>query len=237
MRLDRHLAQRGMSRKDAGKAIRLGRVTVDDAVVTDPAFSCGPGTVIALDGTVTNAKVGEKRYYMLNKPAGMVCALRDAREPVVLSLFPPAQQKGLILAGRLDKDTTGLLIVTDDGEFAHRLTAPGKGLGKTYEARLDTPFDLGRLQREFSAPMDLGGGDTTSPALLELLEAGPQPLAKLTICEGKYHQVKRMFARFGLQVISLRRVAVGRLLLDADLPLGSYRPLQAEERALALDSR
>lgn len=234
MRLDRFLAQMaGMSRKEAARSIALGRVKAGGVTVTDPAFPLGETPQVLLDGLPVGGGLGGRRYYMLHKPPGVVCATKDSREAVVLSLLPPGLRKGLFPVGRLDKDTTGLLLVTDDGAFAHRLTAPGKALGKTYRALLDGPVDLAHLAAEFACPLDLGGGDITSPARLSLVEEGPPPLVELTIYEGRYHQVKRMFARYGREVLRLRRVAVGNLWLDDALSPGQYRPLTPEELALA----
>lgn len=236
MRLDKLLSHSaGLTRKEAGVAIRQRRVTLDHAICTDPSLSCQAGALLLLDGKPVDTGMNGLRYYMLHKPAGVVSATRDTRENTVLELLPPSLRKGIFPVGRLDKDTTGLLLLTNDGAFSHRLMAPGKVVGKTYRARLDTSFDLSKLQRTFSQSLDLGGGDVTSPAQLSLLEEGEgRPLVELVIYEGRYHQVKRMFELFGLQVIALERVAIGRLWLDEALALGEYRSLTSEELFLAL---
>lgn len=227
MRLDKLVSKgAGMSRKQAAAAIRAGRAQVNGVAITRPEHHCPEDAVLTLDGAVLHTG---HRYLMLNKPAGVLCATRDSNAPTVLELLPPELRGELFPAGRLDKDTEGFVLLTDDGALAHRLLSPHKKVGKTYHAVLDSPFDLEAARDAFSRPMDLGDGDFTSPALLRLLEDGPQPVAELVIYEGRYHQVKRMFARVGPRVIALRRTAIGSLALDETLSPGEWRPLTEEE--------
>ncbi len=230
MRLDKLLSQQAhLSRSQAAQAVRVGRVTADGAPAREPGMCCAGSALLTLDGRALEAIPAGRRYYMLNKPAGVLCATRDAHEPTVLDLLPEGLRRGLFPAGRLDKDTEGFVLLTDDGALAHRLLAPKKRVPKVYRARLGAPFDIARVRDAFSRPIDLGGGDITSPALLRFVGDGPKPLAELTIFEGRFHQVKRMFATQGLRVEQLSRVAIGGVWLDQALPVGKYRALAEEE--------
>ncbi|MGI6402713.1 MAG: pseudouridine synthase [Oscillospiraceae bacterium] len=227
MRLDKLVSHgAGISRKQAADAIRSRRVLVGGQVVTRPETHCDPAALITLDG---NPIVAGNRYYMLNKPSGVVCSTRDLKDPTVLELLPAPLRKGLFPAGRLDKDTEGFVLLTNDGAFAHRMLSPKKKIGKVYRVTLDAPFSLETLQQAFSQPMDLGKGDITSPAQLRLLEEGNCPVAELIIYEGRFHQVKRMFGRFGLGVIALKRTAIGGLALDPNLAPGQWKSLTQQE--------
>lgn len=229
MRLDKLVSHgAGISRKEAADAIRSGRVLVDGQAVTRPETHCDEGSAITLDG---NPIVTGNRYYMLNKPAGVICSTRDAKDPTVLDLLPVYLRRDLFPAGRLDKDTEGFVLLTNDGAFAHRMLSPKKKIGKTYRVTLDAPFSLETLQQAFAQPMDLGDGDITSPARLRLIEDGDRPVAELVIYEGRFHQVKRMFGRFGLKVIALKREAIGGLALDPSLAPGQWKPLTQQDLA------
>ncbi len=227
MRLDKLVAHgAGISRKQAAQDIRGSRVLVNGEAVTRPEAHCGEDAIVTLDG---RPLATGNRYYMLNKPAGMVCATRDSKEPTVLELLPSPLRRGVFPAGRLDKDTEGFVLLTNDGAFAHRVLSPKQRVGKTYRVTLDAPFSLEMLQSAFSQPMDLGDGDVTSPARLHLLQGGNAPVAQLVIYEGRYHQVKRMFSRFGLTVTALERTAIGGLTLDPDLAPGRWKSLTQED--------
>ena len=169
-------------------------------------------------------------YYMLNKPSGYVSATDDNTAPTVLSLLKGAPGKDLFPVGRLDKDTEGLLLITNDGALAHRLLSPRHHVDKTYFVRADgavTEDDCSRLE----AGVDIGEDRPTLPARAALLSSGPVSEVELTIHEGKFHQVKRMFQAVGKPVLYLRRLSMGSLTLDETLPPGQYRPLREEEIA------
>ena len=166
---------------------------------------------------------------MLHKPAGVVSATRDVRERTVVDLVPPQLRRpGLFPAGRLDKDTTGMMILTDDGELAHRILSPRSHVPKTYIARLDRPVTE-EMVRAFAAGIPLKGEGECLPATLRV--RGEQE-GEVTICEGMYHQIKRMFAVCGATVLTLKRISMGGLALDPALAEGACRELTAEELEL-----
>jgi 16S rRNA pseudouridine516 synthase len=229
MRLDKYLVQAtDLSRSQAQHAVRSGRVTVAGQLVRDPSLhlDLAPGHgVVRLDGDLV--AVRGPRYFILHKPAGYVCAARDARHPTVLELLPLAERDGLHIAGRLDRDTTGLVLLTDDGNWSHRVTSPRHRCAKCYRVGLADPLhptDVGRLE----AGLQLHGDKhPTRPARVERL--GERELL-LTLDEGRYHQVKRMFGALGNRVLSLHRERVGSLVLDpVALPEGQYRALTTAE--------
>ena len=233
MRLDKFIAeQAAVPRKEATRLIRVGRVEVDGRVVRDPATKVDPtAQAISLSGQALTYR--EHLYLMLNKPAGLLCVSRDPKAPTVLDLVPPElRRRGLFPAGRLDKDTTGLVLLTDDGDWAHRLTAPKKEIYKVYRARLDAPVTPDMI-RAFAAGTTLPDGTPCRPARLTVIEPGDRPLAEIAICEGKYHQVKRMFGTHGCGVDALCRLSIGGLKLDESLPEGGCRELtEAEKNAV-----
>lgn len=227
-RLDKRLAATGRwSRKEARDLIRAGRVTVDGRMVRAPEEKVGEEPVL-VDGAPLEAS--GPVYLMLHKPAGVVSATEDSRERTVLSLLPERYQKlGLFPVGRLDKDTEGLLLLTDDGPLAHRLLAPKNHVDKVYYARVDGVLDQGDCVA-FQQGLTLSDGYTCLPAALEPLEKGRAAL--VTVREGKYHQVKRMLAARGKPVTYLKRVAFGPLKLDPWLEKGRWRALTEEEKTL-----
>ena len=229
-RLDKFLcSQSTLTRSEAGRAIRCGRVTVDGAVCRQTAQKVDPATqTVALDGkALTYARFV---YWMLNKPAGILCVSRDPKAPTVVDLLPEeARRKGLFPAGRLDKDTHGLVLITDDGDFAHRMLSPRHHIPKTYHARLDKPLPADTAQR-FADGIVLEDGTECKPAQVRLLEEGETPLAEVILVEGKYHQIKRMFAAVGCHVDWLKRVKMGDLPLDESLAEGECRLLTSEEK-------
>ena len=229
-RLDKFLcSQSNLTRSEAGRAIRSGRVTVDGAVCRQAAQKINPDTqTVAVDGKAVG--YAEYVYWMLNKPAGILCVSRDPKVPTVVDLLPPdARRKGLFPAGRLDKDTHGMVLITDDGDFAHRMLSPRHHIPKTYHARLDKPMPPDTPQR-FAEGMELGNGEECKPAQVRLLEEGDAPLVEIVLVEGKYHQIKRMFAAVGCHVDWLKRVKMGDLPLDESLAEGECRLLTAEEK-------
>ena len=233
-RLDKYISnQSGMSRKQAREAIWKGNVAVNGAAEKTIDRKIDPDKdEITLDGKPVAYR--EYLYIMMNKPAGYVSATRDRDERTVLELLPDEYRRSSVApAGRLDKDTLGLLILTDDGAFAHKLTAPGKQVYKTYVARLDSPADA-EMAARFADGITLGDGDQCLPASLTWNGDGTEVVIK--ICQGMYHQVKRMCAACGRKVLQLRRTAIGRLQLDPALEPGQCRLLTEEERANLLIS-
>ena len=227
-RLDKILANTGRwSRKEAREMIRAGRVTVDGQRTRAPEEKYDPSAALAVDGEAVS---GEKLVYlMLHKPAGLVSATEDPRQPTVLSLLPDYLRRvGLFPAGRLDKDTEGLLLLTNDGPLAHRLLSPRRHVDKTYFVRVEGVLDRAD-EAAFAAGMTLAGGLVCLPAGLEVLEA--PDTAIVTLREGKYHQIKRMLAARGKPVAYLKRLTMGPLSLDPALEKGAWRPLTPEELA------
>jgi 16S rRNA pseudouridine516 synthase len=228
-RLDKLVADFArLSRKDAKLLIRRGLVTVNGEIAANP-----DAKVEVSDTVIANGKIlpplGHS-YIMLNKPAGVLTATRDARQKTVLDLLPEhLARKGLFPAGRLDKDTEGFVLITDDGDFAHRILAPKNKVPKTYCARLSGPVDQSALIPAFAEGLKLGEKEITSPAVLTVLESAGQAQVRLVIYEGMYHQIKRMFALFGLEVLYLRREAIGGLVLDAALGPGEARRITPDE--------
>ena len=228
-RLDKFIASQGtLSRSETVRLIRQGRVTVDGAVCRDPARKIEESSCAVTVGgePLTYQKFV---YLMMNKPSGILCVSRDPKVPTVLDLLPPAlRRKGLFPAGRLDKDTVGLVLLTDDGEFAHRLLAPKKDIVKRYLVRLDGPLTEEHV-RLFAEGVTLADGTPCRPATLKILEEGDTPLAEIGITEGRYHQIKRMFGVVDRGVVWLKRLSMGPLVLDESLGEGEVRPLTDEE--------
>ena len=227
-RLDKILANTGRwSRKEARELVRAGRVAVDGVTAQAADGKYDPAARFEVDGETVS---GERLVYlMLHKPAGLVSATEDPRQPTVLELLPQHLRRvGLFPAGRLDKDTEGLLLLTNDGPLAHRLLAPRHHVDKTYFVRVDGELD-GADAAAFAAGMMLEDGLACLPAGLEVLE---QPdTALVTLHEGKYHQIKRMLAARGKPVVYLKRLTMGPLMMDPVLERGEWRPLSAEEVA------
>ena len=227
MRLDRWLATLSVgSRSEVRQWIRGGQASVNGRVILDPALSFETETdSLALNGRALDGRV--VRHVMLHKPAGILTAARDAKQPTVMDLLPPVYRGiGCMPVGRLDKDTTGLLLLTTDGELNHRLLSPGRHVDKTYRAVVEGTLEE-RDTETFAAGMDLGDF-TAQPARLTIL--GPS-LAEVVISEGKFHQVKRMFAAVGHPLTGLTRLRIGCVTLDEALPAGAYRPLTEVELA------
>lgn len=228
MRLDKFLVEmKKGSRSEVKKLIKSGRVTVDGQTVREPEQKFDPERAqISLDGqTVSYASF---EYFMLNKPQGVVSATEDRRFQTVVDLIDTARRKDLFPAGRLDIDTEGLLLITNDGQLAHQLLSPKKHVDKVYFARVEgiLPSDV---KEQFAKGLTLDGEVKTLPARLELLKEGPVSEVRLTIHEGKFHQVKRMFEAVGCRVIYLKRLSMGSLVLDETLAPGEYRRLTDDE--------
>ena len=228
IRLDKYLADMGIgTRTEVKKLIRQGKVKVDDYIVKSPEQKIDTVTQkVFCEGQEVGYE--EYEYYMLNKPAGYVSATTDAKDKTVLELITDKKRKDLSPVGRLDKDTEGLLLITNDGDLAHRLLAPKKHVDKLYYAKIEgvvTEEDV----RAFAEGVDIGENEVTRPAVLEILKSDEISEIHLTIQEGKFHQVKRMFEAVGKKVIYLKRLSMGTLRLDENLKLGEYRALTEEE--------
>ena len=226
MRLDKAMARNGLTRQMAKKAIAGGRARVNGNVVLDPGYLLKPEDEVLLDGE--NARAPENVHLMLHKPAGFLTATEDARGGrTVLDLLPEKiRMRKVGPVGRLDKDVTGLLILTTDGQLAHRLISPKWDVEKTYYAEIEGEIDdecvrrfaEGVILREF----------TCKPARLESAGAGA---CRVYVSEGKYHQVKRMLAAVGHPVLRLKREKIGPVALDPALSEGAFRPLTPGEEA------
>ena len=228
-RIDKVLAAMGLcSRKEAVAYARKGAIAVDGVVCRDASRKIDPDQVCL---TFNGQPVGyqEHVYLMLHKPLGVLSATEDRDQQTVLDLLPGVyRSRGVFPVGRLDKDTEGLLLLTNDGGLAHRLLSPKYHVDKVYYTRV-----AGCLTEEdrlaFRQGMVLGDGLHCLPAELEILSAGEESEAHVTLREGKFHQVKRMLAARGKPVLYLERVKMGNLTLDRDLPRGSFRFLRPEE--------
>ncbi|RLT92094.1 16S rRNA pseudouridine(516) synthase RsuA [Ketobacter sp.] len=226
MRLDKYLSNySGLSRKEAKQAIKLGDVLVDQVPAAGPEQTVSEHQDIRLGG-MRIAPRGP-RYFMLNKPVGCVCANSDPQHPTVIALFAEEEDVSeLHVAGRLDLDTTGLVLVTDDGHWSHRVTSPKHKMPKRYQVTLQDPIADDAAARFAEGILLRNEHKRTRPASLQV--NAPQQV-ELTIYEGKYHQVKRMFAAIGNHVVALHRAAIGPVVLDPQLQPGEYRPLHQEE--------
>ena len=228
MRLDKLLSDMNLdSRSNLKKAIRKGNVTVNQSPVRDPAAPVSKEDRVTYFGKPVIYE--EFQYFMLNKPAGVLSARSDKRQKTVLDLLPENRRTDLFPVGRLDKDTTGLLLITNDGDMAHRLLAPKSHVDKVYEALV-----LGRVGSKeveaFREGLVLDGDFIAAPAGLSVLSVeGDQSLVRITIHEGKFHQIKRMFEAVGMEVLTLKRLQMGSLVLDPKLSEGEARRLDREE--------
>ena len=265
MRLDKLLAEAGEgTRSEVKILIKKGKVTVNGAVAKDSGMKVDPAfDLVAIGGrTITYEKF---RYFMLNKPAGCVSATRDGLSATVIELLDGENPKGLFPVGRLDKDTEGLLLITNDGQLGHDLTSPKKHVDKKYIAFVSRALSAAELQ-QFAAGVDIGDEQPTLPAEIEAVECSaletlPAEICELesgdealewcsalpdwcaahsdqcsaraaylvTLREGRYHQVKRMFEAFDSKVLYLKRISMGALELDPDLAPGEYRRLRPDE--------
>lgn len=229
-RLDKFISeQTGVTRSEARTIAASGRVSVNGASVRGAALKISPETdKIALDGK--DICYRKYIYLMLNKPAGVVCSTKDGDSPTVLSLVPEEyMRKGLFPAGRLDKDTEGFVLLTDDGELSHRLLSPKKHVPKLYYARLEKPYKSS-YEDVFASGMRIDGGDVCLPA--KIVAGKNKNECFITLNEGMFHQVKRMVEAVGNKVVYLRRERIGGLNLDHNLPIGECREISTEELAL-----
>ena len=229
MRLDNLLAQEKVSRKAMKQALLKGEILVDGC----PAHSLAQNIDTGLQELLFQGRISqgyEHTYLMLHKPAGVVTANKDRELPTVMDLLSPdIQSDKLYAVGRLDRDTTGLLLLTDNGPLGFQLLHPQYHVDKTYQVEVNgllTPVHI----QAFQKGIVFLDGTVCKPARLEILSASPSlSQASITISEGKFHQVKKMFLSVGVKVISLKRVQFGEFTLDPELTEGHYRPLNPEE--------
>lgn len=227
VRLDKLLSDMGIaSRKELKEIIKKGRVTVDGVAATAPDMKLdGETALITLDGQ--RLSYSKFRYFMMDKPTGVLSVTEDRKQATVMDLLTPEMQRmGLFPVGRLDKDTSGLLLLTNDGDYAHRVISPKSGVEKLYYAKVD-----GRLSQEdveaFEKGIVLADGTKCLPAKLEILS---QSECHVRVMEGKYHQVRRMLASRNAPVLELRRLSIGTLKLDESLGPGGFRELAQTEK-------
>ena len=228
IRLDKYLADMGVgTRSEVKKYVKQGKVSVDGTVVKSADIKIDIDTQqVTFQGAVIGYE--EFEYYMLHKPAGVISATTDAKDKTVVDLISDKKRKDLFPVGRLDKDTEGLLIITNDGDMAHRLLAPKKHVDKVYYAKIDGKVNEDDV-KAFAEGISIGQGEVAKPAKLEILKADNISEIEVIIQEGKFHQVKRMFHTIGKEVLYLKRISMGNLVLDESLPLGAYRKLTKEE--------
>ena len=231
MRLDKMLAHLNYgSRSEVKKLIRKGFVMVNGEIILDDDYNIKEDDEVTIFGDKVSYE--EKLYFMLNKPKNVVSATFDYYDKTVIDFFDGYEKRNLFPVGRLDIDTTGLLLITNDGELAHMLLSPKRHVYKTYKATLDKKFDSKDINH-LENGVTLDDGYVTLPAKIESLE---ENIVYISIREGKYHQVKRMFQAFDYDVVELNRETFGPLKLDSSLKLGEYRPLTKEELDLLMKS-
>ena len=228
MKLSRIVSnQNGVSRKRANALIAIGRVSVNGKVCRNPQHDVSEFCDVIADGDMIQ-QARPSRYLMLNKPAGYLSATSDDVHPTVLELFPPELKHDLHIGGRLDRASTGLLILTNDGNWSRRLTEPEIKIPKVYRVTTEQPI-AEETHRRFAEGIWFEYEQlTTSPAQIEVLQ---EREARVTIYEGRYHQVKRMFHAVGNRVTSLHRERMGEIRLNEELSPGQYRTLTAAEIA------
>ncbi|KRL03138.1 pseudouridine synthase [Liquorilactobacillus capillatus] len=238
MRIDKYLAKAGLgTRSQVRKLIKEGKVTLNQQYVKSGK--------VTLDEKNDRVEVAGKTivyqpffYYMLNKPQGVICATVDAEQKTVLDLLDEAaQNSSLFPVGRLDKDTTGLVLITNDGKLAHRLLSPAHHISKVYQVKVAGLIDEGS-KRKLKEGMILRNGERVKGAEVQILQTDQKnSWLRLTITEGKYHQIKRMIGSLSMRVLTLKRIKMGSLVLDSGLDLGEYRELTAAEIANLKEKR
>ena len=227
VRLDKFLADAGVgTRSEVKKYIQKGKVQINGVPAKKPEIKVSEEDEVILDGNKVS-RAPEFVYYLLHKPAGYVSATEDKRDRTVMELVP-SDRKDMFPVGRLDKDTEGLLLITNDGEMAHRLLSPKKHVDKVYYAKIDGKVTEREVQI-FSEGLSIGNDEYAKPSALKILKEGNISEIELTIQEGKFHQVKRMFHAVGMEVIYLKRISMGNLVLDESLKKGEYRRLTEKE--------
>lgn len=227
VRIDKYLADMGIgTRSEVKNYIKKGSVTINDLTIkkSDVKVMIGQD-LVKFNGE--NIEYMQFVYYMLNKPAGVVSAVRDNLNKTVVEIITDAVKKDIFPVGRLDIDTEGLLLITNDGELAHRLLSPAKHIDKTYYVQTDKPITKDMI-KIFQEGIDIGEKNKTLPAKIDLIDDNNNT-AYVTIHEGKFHQIKRMFKAVGCEVRYLKRISMGILKLDEKLEIGNYRPLTQQE--------
>ncbi|MGB2106480.1 MAG: 16S rRNA pseudouridine(516) synthase RsuA [Porticoccaceae bacterium] len=227
LRLDKYISNAtDLSRTDVKKLIKAGQVSVDDDIATNSAQKISSAQTISIDGSTI--ELLKNRYFMMNKPLGVVSATKDHSNPTAIDLIYEHRNDQLQIAGRLDIDTTGLLLITDDGQWNHIVTSPRTNCKKIYLVELENPVGED-YQRKLEAGIALEGEKRRClPATMEVID---DHHIRLCISEGKYHQVKRMMTSLGNEVVNLHRLQIGGIELDPELEPGDYRPLTKEEIA------
>lgn len=227
MRLDKYISNAtDLSRTDVKKLIKAGQVSVDDDIATNSAQKISSAQTISIDGSTI--QLLKNRYFMMNKPLGVVSATKDHSNPTAIDLIYEHRNDQLQIAGRLDIDTTGLLLITDDGQWNHIVTSPRTNCKKIYLVELENPVGED-YQRKLEVGIALEGEKRRClPAAMEVID---DHHIRLCISEGKYHQVKRMMTSLGNEVVNLHRLQIGGIELDPELEPGDYRPLTKEEIA------
>ena len=231
-RLDKILVSQSIgSRKEVQKLIKSGAVCVNGEICRKIDFKADTqNDEITVNGQALNYQ--KYVYIMMNKPAGVVSATTDNHDKTVIDILPcEFKRKGLFPAGRLDKDTEGLLIITDDGDFAHKMLSPKKHVYKKYVAEVDADITEETIKR-FEQGIIFADGTKCMPAKLELEKNSDKRRGIVTICEGKFHQVKKMFICCGINVVHLQRISIGNLYLDGKLPIGSCKMLTNLDKEL-----
>ena len=224
IRLDKYLADMQLgTRSQVKEYIRKGRISVNNNIIMSPNDKVDTKVdIILFDGR--NISYEDFEYYMLNKPAGVLSATRDKHSDTVLDIIQGFTRKDLFPVGRLDKDTEGLLLITNDGMLAHNLLSPKKHVDKTYFAEIKG-LVLPKHILEFADGIYIEEDINTLPATLKILTSGANSEIELTIHEGKFHQVKKMFEKINTEVTYLKRISMGTLVLDENLQPGEYRKL------------
>lgn len=231
MRIDKYLANMNVgSRKEVHQLIKKGIVAVNGVTVKTPKQQVKESDQVTVNGDAVAYQ--KYHYFLLNKPKGVLSATEDRSQPTVISILAPQDRyQGIVPVGRLDKDTTGLLLLTNDGQLNHELLAPGKHVDKVYRAEIAGVANDATV-KTFASGMTLGDGTKLQPAELKILsqdEEHDRSTTEIKICEGKYHQIKRMFGAVGMKVVELERISMGKLTLPANLKRGEYLELKLED--------
>lgn len=231
MRIDKYLANMNVgSRKEVHQLIKKGIVAVNGVTVKTPKQQVKESDQVTVNGDAVAYQ--KYHYFLLNKPKGVLSATEDRSQPTVISILAPQDRyQGIVPVGRLDKDTTGLLLLTNDGQLNHELLAPGKHVDKVYRAEIAGVANDATV-KTFASGMTLGDGTKLQPAELKILsqdEEHNRSTTEIKIREGKYHQIKRMFGAVGMKVVELERISMGKLTLPPSLKRGEYLELKLED--------
>lgn len=231
MRIDKYLANMNVgSRKEVHQLIKKGIVAVNGTTVKTPKQQVKESDQVTVNGDAVAYQ--KYHYFLLNKPKGVLSATEDRSQPTVISILAPQDRyQGIVPVGRLDKDTTGLLLLTNDGQLNHELLAPGNHVDKVYRAEIAGVANDATV-KTFASGMTLGDGTKLQPAELKILsqdEEHDRSTTEIKICEGKYHQIKRMFGAVGMKVVELERISMGKLTLSPSLKRGEYLELKLED--------